>query len=80
MNFLFIKYKRGFDIPYPAGAMANYIWMKQGIVIDNFHMGIQNENFDIAILDLMMPGMNGLDVLKHIKTFIQKLITKIQLP
>jgi hypothetical protein len=37
-------YKRGFDIPYPAGLMANYIWMKQGIVIDNFQLGIQPEN------------------------------------
>ncbi len=33
-------YKKGFDIPYPAGAMVNYIWMKQGIVIDNFQLGI----------------------------------------
>lgn len=29
---------------------------------------IQNENFDIAILDLMMPGMSGLETLKQIKT------------
>ncbi|MBK3519418.1 hypothetical protein [Carboxylicivirga marina] len=33
-------YKRGFDLPYPIGAMVNYIWMDQGIVIDNFQLGI----------------------------------------
>jgi hypothetical protein len=33
-------YEKGFDIPYPIGAMANYIWMDQGIVIDNFHLGV----------------------------------------
>jgi DNA-binding response OmpR family regulator len=29
---------------------------------------IENERFDIAILDLMMPGLNGLDTLRQIKT------------
>ncbi len=28
---------------------------------------IQNENFDIAILDLMMPGMSGIETLRQIK-------------
>lgn len=28
-----------------------------------------NEVFDIAVLDLMMPGMNGLDTLRQIKSF-----------
>jgi hypothetical protein len=42
-------YKRGFDIPYPAGLMANYIWMKQGIVIENFQLGIQSENVDLPM-------------------------------
>lgn len=40
-------YSRGFDLPYPAGLMANYIWMKQGIVIENFQMGIESENVNI---------------------------------
>jgi len=40
-------YRRGFDIPYPAGLMGNFIWMKQGIVIENFQLGIQSENVDI---------------------------------
>jgi len=42
-------YRRGFDIPYPAGLMANYIWMKQGIVIENFQLGVQSENVDIPM-------------------------------
>ncbi|MBU1342432.1 MAG: response regulator [Proteobacteria bacterium] len=29
---------------------------------------LANESFDIAILDLMMPGLNGLDTLRQIKT------------
>lgn len=29
---------------------------------------IVNETFDVAILDLMMPGLNGLDTLRQIKT------------
>ena len=29
---------------------------------------LANESFDIAVLDLMMPGMNGLDTLRHIKS------------
>ncbi len=28
---------------------------------------VSNESFDVAILDLMMPGLNGLDTLKQIK-------------
>ena len=28
---------------------------------------LANESFDVAILDLMMPGLNGLDTLKQIK-------------
>jgi len=42
-------YARGFDIPYPAGLMANYIWMKQGIVIENFQLGIQSESVDLPM-------------------------------
>ena len=29
---------------------------------------LADEPFDIAVLDLMMPGMNGLDALRHIKS------------
>jgi len=53
-------YSRGFDIPYPAGLMGNYIWMKQGIIIDNFQLGIQNENTDLpmAPIDFIDFGSN----------------------
>lgn len=34
---------------------------------------IQNRNVDIVILDLMMPGMSGLDALRQIKAFNTKL-------
>jgi len=33
-------YKRGIDIPYPIGIMTNYFWMNQGILMDNFQLGI----------------------------------------
>ncbi len=33
-------YQRGIDIPYPIGFMANYMWMDQGILINNFQLGI----------------------------------------
>lgn len=29
---------------------------------------IENETFDVAVIDLMMPGLNGLDTLRHIKS------------
>jgi hypothetical protein len=32
-------YKVGFDIPYPIGLMGNYIWLDQGVVIDNLQLG-----------------------------------------
>jgi hypothetical protein len=40
-------YSRGFDIPYPAGLMGNFIWMDQGIIMDNFQLGIKSESVDI---------------------------------
>jgi len=33
-------YQRGIDLQYPIGIMANYFWMTQGIVINNFQLGI----------------------------------------
>jgi hypothetical protein len=35
-------YKKGFDIPYPIGIMANYFWVNQGIEINNFQLGFDN--------------------------------------
>jgi hypothetical protein len=42
-------YKQGFDLPYPVGAMVNYIWMDQGIVMDNFQLGILSQNVDLPL-------------------------------
>jgi hypothetical protein len=42
-------YKAGFDIPYPIGIMANYIQMDQGILIDNFQLGVKTDNVDIPL-------------------------------
>ncbi len=35
-------YKAGFDIPYPVGIMTNYLWMDQGLLIDNFELGFND--------------------------------------
>jgi hypothetical protein len=53
-------YERGFDIPYPVGLMANYIWMQQSILIENFEMGIDGENRDVPTqpIDLIEFGEN----------------------
>jgi hypothetical protein len=53
-------YSRGFDIPYPAGLMANYIWMKQGIVLENLQLGIQSESVDLPMtpVDFIDFGYN----------------------
>lgn len=53
-------YKKGFDIPYPAGVMANYMWMKQGLVFDNFQLGLSTENLDIPLteVDFLQFGEN----------------------
>lgn len=53
-------YKKGFDIPYPAGAMTNYIYMKQGIILDNFQLGISDDNTNIPLtpVDFIDFGTN----------------------
>jgi hypothetical protein len=53
-------YKKGFDIPYPAGAMINYMWMKQGITIDNLQLGIKTDDSDIPLtpVDFVEFGEN----------------------
>lgn len=35
---------------------------------------LQNEHFDIILLDLMMPGLSGMDLLKHIKELFPETI------
>ncbi len=42
-------YEKGFDIPYPTGVMVNYIYLKQGLVIDNLQLGILTDNLDIPL-------------------------------
>jgi hypothetical protein len=45
-------YKKGFDIPYPVGLMANYMWMRQNILFDNMQLGLQTDNLDIPLTDV----------------------------
>ncbi len=42
-------YSRGFDIPYPMGLMANYMWIDQGLAIDNLQLGLKTDNRDIPL-------------------------------
>ena len=49
-------YAQGFDIPYPVGFMANYLWMKQSLVFENFQLGIQTESVDIPLTDVDFIG------------------------
>jgi hypothetical protein len=42
-------YKKGFDIPYPVGIMGNFMWMKQGVLIDNMQLGLKTDNQDIPL-------------------------------
>ena len=53
-------YKKGFDIPYPVGIMANYMWLKQGIVIDNFELGLESDakNISLTPVDFIEFGDN----------------------
>ena len=45
-------YKKGFDIPYPAGLMANYMWMKQNLIFENMQLGLKTDNIDIPLTDV----------------------------
>lgn len=45
-------YERGFDIPYPMGVMGNFMWMDQGIVIDNLQLGLKTNDIDIPLTDV----------------------------
>ena len=42
-------YKKGFDIPYPVGLMGNYMWMDQGLTIDNLQLGLKTDDLDIPL-------------------------------
>lgn len=45
-------YKEGFDIPYPFGMMGNFIWMEQGVTIDDLQLGLLTDNLDIPLTDV----------------------------
>lgn len=45
-------YKAGFDIPYPIGLMGNFIWLDQGVVIDNMQLGLKTDNQDIPLTNV----------------------------
>ena len=45
-------YKKGFDIPYPAGIMGNYMWLKQNIVLNNMQLGLKTDELDIPLTDV----------------------------
>ena len=49
-------YKKGFDIPYPAGVMYNYIYMKQNIIVDNLQLGLKNGDTDIPLTETDFIG------------------------
>ncbi len=53
-------YKKGFDIPYPIGIMANYMWMDQGIDITNLQLGLEgtNNDFPMTPVDFIGFGEN----------------------
>lgn len=56
-------YKKGFDIPYPTGAMINFVWVRQGILIDNISLGLKTDNTDIPLteVDFLEFGKNSSD-------------------
>lgn len=49
-------FKKGFDIPYPIGIMANYMWLKQGILIDNLQQGFKSDSQDIPLTPVDFIG------------------------
>lgn len=49
-------YKKGFDIPYPLGIMANYFYVKQGLTIDNLRLGFKSDTRDIPLTPLDFIG------------------------
>lgn len=54
-------YEKGFDIPYPAGIMANFMWIEQGVTIDNMQLGLKTDNLDIPLtsVDFIQFGDNS---------------------
>lgn len=42
-------YSKGFDMPYPAGFMGDFMWMDQGILIDNMQLGLKTDDKDTPL-------------------------------
>lgn len=53
-------YQKGFDIPYPTGVMVNYVYVKQGLIIDNMQLGLLTDNIDLPLteVDFLKFGNN----------------------
>ena len=44
-------YQKGFDIPYPTGLMVNYVYVKQGLLIENMRLGLLTEDIDLPLTE-----------------------------
>ena len=55
---------------------VNLIWAKNGT--DSIHIAKQNENIDLILLDLHLPDIDGIEVLKEVKKFKPSLPVFIQ--
>lgn len=45
-------YKKGFDIPYPTGIMVNYMYIHQGLIIDDLKLGLKTDDHDIPLTEI----------------------------
>lgn len=52
-------YSEGFDIPYPIGIMANYFYVKQGLLIENLQLGFKNDNIDAPLTEVDFLGFGN---------------------
>jgi hypothetical protein len=53
-------YKKGFDIPYPTGVMVNYVYVQQGLIVENMRLGLKTDNIDFPLtgIDFIEFGNN----------------------
>ncbi|HUH28934.1 hypothetical protein [Gelidibacter sp.] len=53
-------YQKGFDIPYPTGIMVNYVYAKQGLIIENMRLGLKTGSVDLPLtgVDFIEFGNN----------------------